>query len=121
MLVALEMFQLRPADFGLPEHPLSEVYSGKMPKENAAKLISILKNELPADDPILDFVLMNTAALLVISGVCEADESDSGDVIKERGPGGGRWKEGIRRARWCIESGEAYKCLEKFIDVSKTL
>lgn len=121
MLVSLETFQLRPSDFGLREHPLSEVYSGKLPRENAAKLISILKNELPPDDPILDFVLMNTAALLVISGVCDADKSNSGEVIKEKGPGGGRWKEGVRRARWCIESGEAYKCLEKFIEISNTL
>jgi anthranilate phosphoribosyltransferase len=110
----LETFQLHPADFGLPSHPLSEVGGGKLPKENAAMLMSILRNELSPDDPILHFVLMNTAALLVISGVLEGDDGE--DVIKERGPGGGMWKEGIRKARWCIESGKALQELERFID-----
>lgn len=125
-LVKLETFQLHPSDFGLPSHPLSDVYGRKMPKENAAKLMSILRNELPRDDPILDFVLMNVAALLVTSGICESDTSnmgpgDDGKVITERGPGGGRWKEGVRRARWAIESGEALRCLERFIEVTNRL
>ena len=109
----LATFQLQPADFGLPSHPLSDVGGGKRPKENAATLMSILRNELPPDDPILHFVLMNTAAFLAISGVLEGDGED---VIKERGPGGGRWKEGVRKARWCIESGKALQELEKYID-----
>jgi len=112
----LETFQLQPSDFGLPSHPLSEVGGGKLPKENAVKLMSILRNELPPDDPILDFVLMNTAALLVISGVLEGDGYQGEEVIKERGPGGGMWKEGVRKARWCIETGRALQELEKFID-----
>ena len=96
-LVKLDVFQLHPSDFGLPTHPLTDVYGRKMPKDNAAKLMSILRNELPRDDPILEFVLMNVAALLVTSGICEADTSnmgpgDDGQVITERGPGGGRWK-----------------------------
>lgn len=97
-----------------------------MPKENAAKLMSILRNELPRDDPILSFVLMNVAALLVTSGICESETSnmgpgDDGQVITERGPGGGRWKEGVRRARWAIESRSALKSLENFIEVSNKL
>ncbi|KAJ5762243.1 uncharacterized protein N7511_005625 [Penicillium nucicola] len=125
-LVKLDTFQLQPSDFGLPSHPLSSVYGRKMPKDNAAKLMSILRNELPRDDAILEFVFMNVAALLVTSGVCEADTSnmgpgDDGNVITERGPGGGRWKEGVRRARWAIESGESLKCLEQFIEVSNLL
>jgi anthranilate phosphoribosyltransferase len=125
-LVKLETFQLHPSDFGLPTHPLTAVYGRKMPKDNAAKIMSILRNELPRDDPILSFVLMNVAALLVISGICESDTSnmgpgDDGQVITERGPGGGRWKEGIRRARWAVESGAALKCLESFIEVTNRL
>lgn len=125
-LVKLETFQLHPSDFGLPTHPLSDVYGRKMPKDNAAKLMSILRNELPRDDPILDFVLINVAALLVTSGICEADTSnmgpgDDGKVITERGPGGGRWKEGVRRARWALESGEAFKSFEQFIEASNKL
>jgi anthranilate phosphoribosyltransferase len=125
-LVKIETFQLHPSDFGLPAHPLSAVYGRKMPKENAAKIMSILRNELPPDDPILTFVLINVAALLVISGLCEADTSnmgpgDDGKAITERGPGGGRWKEGVRRARWAVESGSALKCLEQFIEVTNRL
>jgi anthranilate phosphoribosyltransferase len=112
----LETFQLQPSDFGLPSHPLSEVGGGKLPKENAVKLMSILRNELPPDDPILDFVLMNTAALLVISGVLESDVNQGEEFIEERGPGGGLWKEGVRKARWCIETGRALQELEKFIE-----
>jgi anthranilate phosphoribosyltransferase len=120
-LCELEQFQLTPADFGLPSHPLSKVYSGKMPQENAKKLMGILRNELRPDDPIPDFVLLNTAALLVVSGVCEADECKTGDVIKERGAGGQRWKEGVRKARWCIESGQALLQLEKFIEATNSM
>ena len=125
-LVKLETFQLHPSDFGLPSHPLTAVYGRKMPKDNAAKLMSILRSELPDDDPIMDFVIMNVAALLTTSGICEADTSnmgpgDDGQVITERGPGGGRWKEGVRRARWAIKSGASLKCLEEFIEVTNKL
>lgn len=125
-LVKLETFQLHPSDFGLPTHPLTAVYGRKMPKDNAAKLMSILRNELAPSDPILDFVLMNVASLLVTSGICDSDTSnmgpgDDGNVITERGPGGGRWKEGVRRARWAVESGAALKCLEEFIEVTNQL
>ncbi|KAL4955645.1 glycosyl transferase [Aspergillus filifer] len=125
-IAELDEFQLQPSDFGLKSYPLSAVYGRKMPKDNAAKLMEILRNELPRDDPILTFVLMNVAALLVTSGICEADTSnmgpgDDGKVITERGPGGGRWKEGVRRARWAIESKSALKCFEEFIEVSNKL
>ena len=78
---------------------------------------------MPEDDPILHFVLINTAALFVISGICEAETSDlgfgdDGQVIKERGPGGGRWKEGVRRARWAITSGEAARQWRGFVEVT---
>ncbi|KAJ6010223.1 hypothetical protein N7522_005239 [Penicillium canescens] len=51
-LVKIDTFQLHPSDFGLSTHPLTDVYGGKMPKDNAMKLMSILRNELPRDDPI---------------------------------------------------------------------
>ncbi|KAL1996576.1 hypothetical protein VTN49DRAFT_7441 [Thermomyces lanuginosus] len=125
-LVKIDTFKLHPSDFGFPTHPLSDVFSKKLPEDNAKMLMSILRNELPRDHPILHFVLMNVAALLVISGVCDADTSnmgpgDDGNVITERGPGGGRWKEGVRRARWAIESGAALKQFEQFIEVTNEL
>ncbi|OTA84867.1 hypothetical protein M434DRAFT_400292 [Hypoxylon sp. CO27-5] len=124
--VDVEHFTLEPADFGLSAHPLHTVSPGREPHENAEILRRLLQNELPPNDPILEFVLMNTAAFLVAAGVCEADSSsmgpgDDGKVVGERGPGGGRWKEGVRRARWTIESGEAWRQWSAFADVTNSL
>ncbi|GAM41607.1 hypothetical protein TCE0_042f14852 [Talaromyces pinophilus] len=125
-LTKLDIFQLHPRDFGFPTHPITDVYTKKMPKQNAEKLMSILRNELDPEDPLMHFVLINTATLLVTSGVCEAETSnmgpgDDGKVITERGPGGGRWKEGVRRARYAITSGQALRSLEKFIEATNRL
>ncbi|KAI1382948.1 anthranilate phosphoribosyltransferase [Hypoxylon trugodes] len=124
--IDVEHFTLEPADFGLSAHPLNTVSPGKEPHENAEILRKLLRNELPPNDPILEFVLMNTAAFLVAAGVCEANTSsmgpgDDGNVIHERGPGGGRWREGVRRARWTVESGEAWKQWEAFAEVTNKL
>ncbi|CAI4216223.1 unnamed protein product [Parascedosporium putredinis] len=124
--ITIEHFTVEPADFGLEAHALSTVSSGKEPSENAEILHKILHNELPDDHPLLHFVLMNTAALFVISGICEADQSamgpgDDGAVIAERGPGGQRWKEGVRRARWALKSGEAWKQWEGFVEITNEL
>lgn len=124
--VRIDHFTLHPSDFGLPSHPLSAVGSGGSPEENAAVLHKILTGEMAADEPLLDFVLLNTAALFEVSGICEADTSsmghgDDGIVIKERGPGGGRWKEGVRRARWAIQSGEAWRQWEAFVRVTNSV
>ncbi|RMZ92436.1 hypothetical protein DV736_g348, partial [Chaetothyriales sp. CBS 134916] len=112
----VEAFQLTPEDFGLPRHALSEVGGGKLPRENASVLMKLVSGHIDPDHPILHFVLLNVAALFVVSGVCDADECESGPVIKERGPVGGRWKEGVKKARWCIQSGRAAAELQKFID-----
>jgi anthranilate phosphoribosyltransferase len=124
--VVVEHFKVHPHDFGVSTHALSDVSSGKEPEENAEILCRILKNELPLDDPVVEFVLINTAALLVTSGICEADTSDmghgdDGKVIKERGPGGQRWKEGVRRAKWAITSGEAWRQWQAFVDVTNEI
>lgn len=124
--VEIQHFRLAPEDFGLTRHPLNTVSPGKEPAENAKILKSILKDELADDDPILEFVLINTAALFVVSGVCDADSSalghgDDGNVLREAGPGGGRWKEGVRRARWAIKSGEAWRQWEAFVQVTNDL
>jgi anthranilate phosphoribosyltransferase len=123
--VKVEHFSIEAADFGLSPHALKDVSPGKEPHENAAILTNLLQNNFSKDDPILEFVLMNTAALFVVSGICEADTSDmghgdDGKVITERGPGGGRWKEGVRRARWAVESGEAWKQWRGFVEASNS-
>ncbi|PSR80014.1 glycosyl transferase [Coniella lustricola] len=121
--VDIDHFRLTPEDFGLARHPLATVSPGKEPAQNAAILKRILTNELDASEPLVEFVLLNTAALLVVSGVCDADASDmgrgdDGAVLTETGPGGGRWKEGVRRARWAMTSGEAWRQWNAFVDVT---
>lgn len=111
----IDEFTLAPEDFGLPRHPLKDVHGGQGPAENAEILMKILRNELPNDHPVLHFVLLNTAALLTVSGLCEVESSD---VVTERGPGGLRWKEGLRRAWLCVESGEALSQWEGFVGVT---
>ncbi|KAK1073482.1 anthranilate phosphoribosyltransferase [Friedmanniomyces endolithicus] len=124
--IAIDEFVLTPEDFGLPRHPLSSVHGGKGPAENAEILMKVLRNELPRDNPVLHFVLLNTAVLLTLCGICEAESStassgDNDQVMTERGPGGLRWREGLRRARWCVESGEALRQWEGFVAVTNEL
>lgn len=94
--VGIKYFQVTPEDFGVPRHMLSEVAPGKSPQGNADIMRGILAGEVAPDDPILRFVLINTACFLVVSGICDGEESILGDhanILKERGPGNGRWKE----------------------------
>ena len=119
-VVEVQTYTLTPEDFGFARHPLSAVGPGKEPRENAEIFMRILRGEMGADDPLMPFVLMNTAALFVVSGICDAESSsmgagDDGAVVMERGPGGGRWKEGVRRARWAVESGAALRQFEAFV------
>ena len=94
---------LCPADFGLPAHPLDNVKGGS-PEENAAAFKALLASgdNIPAHlTPILDFVLMNAAALLVVEG-----RADS-------------LKEGVRLAREAVTSGKAWHALEMFREFSE--
>ncbi|CAG8957511.1 hypothetical protein HYFRA_00010377 [Hymenoscyphus fraxineus] len=112
-VVRIDCFQLEPADFGLPTHDLDQVPMGKSPDENAEILMQLLSNQLPTDSPTLHFVLMNAAALLVVSGICDGE---TGGIVKEIGPGGGRWKEGVRRARKGLEDGKSLESFDQFIN-----
>ena len=67
------------------------------PPENGALLLKLLDGEIPDDDPILDFVLLNAATLLV----CAEKAVD--------------WKDGVSLARESIKSGQARKALDGFI------
>ena len=124
--MGIEHFQVEPSDFGFPYHPLGAIRGGDSPKDNAVILMQLLEGKLNEEDPILQVVLINAAAMLVISGICDAEasnmgEGDDGNVIEERGPGRGRWKEGVRRARWAVESGTALKSLKAFTEISNRL
>ena len=121
----IEKFELEPNDFGLPQHSLSEVAGGKLPQENAKILVDLLGDELSKDAAVLHFVLINTAALFAIAGLCEDDDRKSDmdateQVVKERGPGGQRWKEGVRLAKKAIEGGEALRSLQRYIEATQS-
>lgn len=123
-VIKVEEFTIQPADFGLPPHSLSTVSPGLTPYENAEILGNLLSNRLAEKNPILHFVLMNAAALFAVSGACDADICPFGSgaqVINEIGPGGCRWKEGVRLARLAIKSGRASSMLKSFADITNVL
>lgn len=91
-----------PKDFKLPEHSLALVKSGT-PEENAAVLLHILRQDLPeytvdspAPHPVVDYILMNSAAVAVVAGLCDS------------------WERGVELAREAIRSGSAVRALEDF-------
>lgn len=94
---------IHPAQFGLSVHPLSSV-AGGTPDENAATFRALLTSgdAIPAElVPILHFVLMNAAALLVVSGIAPD------------------FTEGTGLALESITSGKAWQALEIFREASK--
>ncbi|KAF9972804.1 anthranilate phosphoribosyltransferase [Actinomortierella ambigua] len=87
---------ISPAQFGLPSHPLTSVKGGG-PEENAQILEDLLDNKFQSPGhPILDFVLLNAAALLVVAG--KADNFEAAVEI----------------ARDSVVSGKARAVLEGF-------
>ena len=117
IVTKVEYFDIAPEDFGLRRHALSEVSPGKTPQENAKILRRLLAREMDETEPLMDFVLMNAAALFVIAGVCD---TEADEVIRETGPGKGRWKEGVRLARKVIREGAALRALEGYITYTNT-
>lgn len=83
--------------FGLARHPISQVKGGSC-EENLEMLEDLLGNRIRSErhEAILDFVLMNTSALLVLSG-------RAADL-----------KEGVRLGRESLKSGNAKAALERF-------
>ncbi|KAF3930464.1 hypothetical protein ABW20_dc0108467 [Dactylellina cionopaga] len=81
-LASISEFELDPVrDFGVQLHPL-EACKSKSPQENADIVKSILRNEVSAGDPILDYCLINAAALLVVSGVVDEWKAAVGLIRK---------------------------------------
>lgn len=94
---------LHPTQFGLNVHPLTNVAGGS-PTENAETFKALLTSGVAIPErltPILDFVLLNASALLVVAGVAKD------------------FKEGVELARESITSGNAWKAIELFRDVGK--
>lgn len=94
---------LAPEDFGLPSHPLATV-AGGTPDENAEVFRTLLTSgeDIPEKlIPVLDFVLMNASALLVVAGIAE-------DYVH-----------GTQLARESVKSGKAWLALETFRDAGR--
>ncbi|TXT05920.1 hypothetical protein VHUM_03681 [Vanrija humicola] len=100
-------------DFGLPTHPLSSV-KGATPELNALTFNALLNNsaapehlanpaspEDPSLEAIRDYVLVNAATLLHVSGRAKD------------------WKDGVAIAREALESGGARAAFDGFRDASK--
>ena len=101
-------------DFGLPTHPLSSV-RGATPQLNALTFQTILDNsseppshlsapaspDSPSLTSILDYVLLNSAALLFVAGRVSS------------------YEDGVRIAQESIASGGAKAAFEGFRDTSK--
>jgi anthranilate phosphoribosyltransferase len=64
--------------------------------ENVETLKKLVNDELPENDPILDFVLLNASAVLVVSGIATD------------------FKDGVAKARESIASGQAKQVLAAF-------
>lgn len=96
---AIEEYTLHPSDFGLPTHELSTVKSGT-PQENAKVVEALVNNELPENHPILDYVLINSAAVAYIDGIAND------------------WKHGVQLARESIKSGRSKSALADFVKAS---
>jgi len=90
-------YTIHPSDFGLPVHHL-EAVSGGSPTDNSAFLIALLSIHPTPDfvQPICDYVLLNAAALLVVSGLAES------------------WKEGVQKARESIDEMWAWHAFTDF-------
>jgi len=85
-------------DFGVGVHPLSAV-SGGSPDENAKTFCTILSSgtNIPQElTPIMDFVLINSAALLKVAGVARD------------------YKHGVQLARESVSNGKAWEALRIF-------
>ncbi|KAF9464189.1 anthranilate phosphoribosyltransferase, TrpD [Collybia nuda] len=94
---------LTPAQFGLDVHPLASV-AGGTPQVNAATFKTLLTSgkNIPKElIPVLDFVLLNASALLVIAGVAE-------DYVQ-----------GTKMAKESITSGSAWDALESFREAGR--
>lgn len=97
-LATISEMELHPTnDFGLAVHKMEDCKS-LSPKENAALVQKILRNEVPMGNPILDYCVMNAAALLVVAGVA------------------GDWKDGVELVRKGLETKAALREWEGYVE-----
>jgi len=115
--VIVDHFFVHPTEtFGIPTHSLSKVAGGKGPDENAAILERLLKGQEQGDErAVKDFVLVNTAALIAISGLLgPVERIPEGTVAK-----GAVWEKAVEKANEGITSGKAWEEWSKFVEKSQ--
>ncbi|TPX43627.1 anthranilate phosphoribosyltransferase [Synchytrium endobioticum] len=95
-------FTVTPSDFGLAFHALSSVVGGDR-TYNASIMRDLLDGRLEQGNPILDFVLLNSAALLYVDGKAED------------------YKQGVELAKTCIVEGRAKEALKLFVQGTEVL
>ncbi|EWC48454.1 hypothetical protein DRE_02223 [Drechslerella stenobrocha 248] len=97
-LATIAEFELHPEkDFGVKLHTLDECKS-RSPVENAEIVRAILRGDVAVGDPILDYCLINTAALLVVAGVVDD------------------WKEAVELVKDSVRKMEALKQWEGYLE-----
>jgi len=94
----IEEYELRPADFGIDAHPLSEV-AGGTPAENAVEMRDLLSGG--GRVAVRDMVLMNASAALVVSGKAKD------------------FKEGVALARAAMADGSCVRTLDAYVKSSQ--
>lgn len=94
----LKEYTISPETFGLVSYPLSTVAGGKGPEENGETFKRLLREHPTPDDlkPVLNFVLINAAALLFVAGIAQ-------DLPT-----------GVNLARSSIDEGKAWDAFEAF-------
>lgn len=122
----VEEFHIHPTKtFGIPTHPLTQVAGGKGPQENAGILERLVKGQIdPEGDgeerAILDFVVLNTAALAVVAGVVGGGEWGAKEEVDGEGVAvGGKWREAVERVREGVSSGRAWGAWRGFVEWSR--
>ncbi|KAM0789676.1 hypothetical protein ACM66B_006538 [Microbotryomycetes sp. NB124-2] len=89
-----------PLDFGLPLNSIESV-AGGTPLENATTLELLLDNRLEPTNPVENFVVLNSAALLLVAGKVD------------------NYLDGVKLARQSIAYGNARKALSAFRNASQ--
>jgi anthranilate phosphoribosyltransferase len=92
----ITVFEVTPADAGLPPAKLSDLKGGNA-EHNAAAIRAVLAGET---GPFRDIVLLNAAAALIVGGKA------------------GSLSEGVAQAARSIESGAAARALERLVSIS---
>ncbi len=85
----IKEFEISPKDFGLSRHSLDTVKGNK--QDNKRNMEELLMGKIKTG-PLLEYVLMNTSALLFVSGLAK-DLEDGVEIAKDSIYSGKAWNE----------------------------